>query len=402
MQALPSFAQLIGAPQGRVPKGIVPGDLTGRSHLDGAPAAVAPAYSGRTVLVTGAGGSVGSELCRQLLEARPARLVLVERNEYALFTAEMEFRALAEEAGTAIVPVLGSVGDARLMRAVMTRHKPDVVLHAAAYKHVPLVEANPLAGLENNVLGTQTLAEAARDAGVGRFILISSDKAVRPTNVMGASKRLAEMLVQDLAVRAPGTGFAIVRFGNVIGSSGSVVPLFRDQIARGGPVTLTHPEVTRYFMTIQEAVGLVLLAGSFSAGEEAGADVYVLDMGQPVRIRDLAQRMIEAAGYRPREAGSLDGDIEIVTTGLRPGEKLHEELLIGAGLVTTPHPKIMRAREVGLSEIEIAHALRALGRAIAEGDTAAALAVTSRWVEGFVTATEPQPEPPEKRSHCSC
>jgi FlaA1/EpsC-like NDP-sugar epimerase len=249
---------------------------------------------------------------------------------------------------------------------------------------VPLVEMNPIAGLANNVLGTRTLADAANEAGVERFILISTDKAVRPTNVMGASKRLAELVIQDLAKRSKNTVFSMVRFGNVLGSSGSVIPLFKEQIARGGPVTLTHEDVTRYFMTIAEAARLVLLAGSFAEGSSSrGGDVFVLDMGQPVKIRDLATQMITAAGYAVKDAANLDGDIEILVTGLRPGEKLHEELLIGEGLLTTPHSKILRAREAGLSELEMASALRALRSAVAVGDADAARRVVRDWVEGY-------------------
>ncbi len=255
-----------------------------------------------------------------------------------------------------MIPVLGSVPDTRLVRRVLSDHGVEVVLHAAAYKHVPLVEANPLAGLANNVMGTATLAREAREAGVNRFILISSDTAVRPTNVMGASKRLAELAVQDLAERSQGTVFAMVRFGNVLGSSGSVIPLFQDQITRGGPLTVTHEDVTRYFMTVQEAVRLVLRAASFAKGGE----VFVLDMGAPVAIRNLARHVIEASGYTVRDAANPSGDIEIMITGLRPGEKLHEELLIGEGFLTTTHEKIFAAREARLSEIEVASALRSL------------------------------------------
>jgi FlaA1/EpsC-like NDP-sugar epimerase len=249
---------------------------------------------------------------------------------------------------------------------------------------VPLVEANPIAGLANNVLGTRTLADAAHEAGVNRFVLISTDKAVRPTNVMGASKRMAELVIQDMAKRSRGTVFSMVRFGNVLGSSGSVIPLFKEQIDRGGPVTLTHEDVTRYFMTITEAARLVLLAGSFSdPGRNCGGEVYVLDMGKPVRIRDLAEQMIEAAGYTVRDEVNPEGDIEITVIGLRPGEKLHEELLIGEGLLTTPHPKILRAEEDALSELQMAAALRALRAAVAAGDAAAARDVVSTYVEGF-------------------
>ncbi len=385
VQVLPSFAQLVGE-EALVDKltPVVPANFLGRAQLDRQFGTGGRTYRGKTILVSGAGGSIGSELCRQLLLCRPARLVLFEMSEAALYTVDMELRTLAEDSKTEITPVLGSTTDPRMARKVLGEHRPDVVFHAAAYKHVPLVEANPLAGLANNVLGTRTIAEAAREAGVDRFILISSDKAVRPTNVMGASKRLAELVVQDLAMRSDSTSFSMVRFGNVIGSSGSVVPLFHDQISKGGPVTLTHEDVTRYFMTIREAVQLVLLAGSFERGRGEGGDVFVLDMGKPVKIRDLALQMIEASGYTLRDKNNPDGDIEIVSIGLRPGEKMHEELLIGEGLLTTPHPKILRAKEAWLSEIEVAGALRALRQAVAAGDEGAAREVVSRWVEGYV------------------
>lgn len=371
---VPSLSQLVGSGEG----GGATARLLGRPSVKVAAASGAVAYAGQVVMVTGAGGSVGSELCRQVLAMGPARLILFEMCEYALYAIDRALR----EAGTEveIVPVLGSVTDGRLLREVMRAQGVTVVLHAAAYKHVPLVEANPVAGLANNVLGTRTLAEAAVECRVRRFVLVSSDKAVRPTNVMGATKRAAELLVQDIAVRAPGTAFAMVRFGNVLGSSGSVIPLFREQIARGGPVTLTHPEVTRYFMTMDEAARLVLLAGSY--GGRGHCDVFVLDMGRPVRIRDLAEQMILAAGLTPRDADHPDGDIEIVVTGLRPGEKLHEELLIGDGLLPTPHPRILRAAERGLSPMQIASLLREAREAVVSGDAVAARAVLFAYVEG--------------------
>ncbi len=383
VQALPSFAQLIGE-EALIDKltPVLPGQLLGRAQLDGDILTDDVHFTGRAVLVSGAGGSIGSELCRQVLACKPAKLVLYELSELALYTIDMELADLAAEAGCELVPILGSVTDARLVRRVLGEHEIDVVLHAAAYKHVPLVEANPLAGLANNVLGTETLARAAREAGVERFILISSDKAVRPTNVMGASKRLAELVVQDLAARSQGTVFAMVRFGNVLGSSGSVIPLFQDQIARGGPVTVTHEEVTRYFMTLQEAVQLVLRASTMAQGGE----VFVLDMGEPMPIRNLARQMVEASGYSVRDEDNPEGDIEIVITGLRPGEKLHEELLIGEGFLTTNHEKIFAAREASLSEIEIASALRSLREVVAAADDEAARAVLARWVEGWPEA----------------
>jgi FlaA1/EpsC-like NDP-sugar epimerase len=265
---------------------------------------------------------------------------------------------------------------------VIDDHAIEIVLHAAAYKHVPIVERDPVPGFANNVLGTQVVAQAALDAGVGQFILISTDKAVRPKNMMGASKRLAELVIQDLASRSDpsqgGTVFSMVRFGNVIGSSGSVIPLFEEQIARGGPVTLTHRDVTRYFMTIPEAARLVLVSGTFAHG----GDVFVLDMGDPVSIYDLARQMISAANYTVRDDDNPNGDIEIVLTGLRPGEKLQEELLIGTGQTTTPHPKILQAQESRLSEIEVAACLKSLRGALAEANNTAIRAIVGRWVEG--------------------
>lgn len=376
VHTLPSFAEIMGEGKGRKGRRSVPlDDLLGRNRLESELPGVSHAYAGRRIMVTGAGGSIGSELCRQILACAPECIVLVEQSELALYRIDKELRDLAP--GPQIEAVLGSVLDAGLMREAMTRHKVDVVLHAAAYKHLPLVEANPIAGLENNVLGTKTLADAARDCGVDRFILVSTDKAVRPTNVMGASKRLAELAVQDLATRSATTRFAMVRFGNVLGSSGSVIPLFEEQIARGGPVTLTHAGVTRYFMTIAEATRLVLLAGSFARG----GDVFVLDMGDAVPIKRLAKQMIEGAGYTVRNDKNPDGDIEIKVTGLRPGEKLHEELLIASDMLTTPHPKILRAQEHYLSELEIATAIKDLREAVAARDAVAAKAVIARWVE---------------------
>jgi len=275
------------------------------------------------------------------------------------------------------------------VRKLLETNSVDIVLHAAAYKHVPIVERDPVSGFANNVIGTQTLALLSQEAGVERFILISTDKAVRPKNMMGASKRLAELAIQDLASRSDpdqgGTRFSMVRFGNVIGSSGSVIPLFKDQIARGGPVTLTHRDVTRYFMTIPEAARLVLTSATFATG----GDVFVLDMGDPVSIYDLARQMIDGAGYKVRDKDNPEGDIEIVLTGLRPGEKLEEELLIGTGQTTTPHPKILQARESHLSEIEIAACFKALRAAIAEADGLAIRGIVGRWVEGNQIAGKP-------------
>ncbi len=385
VHSLPSFAQLIGtATLVEALEPVAAGAFLGRAPVSNLHPETDNAYRGRSVMVTGAGGSVGAELCRQLLRYRPAKLILFEMSEIALYTIERELVGRPEVQGIELVPVLASVTEARFVRAVIAQHSVDVILHSAAYKHVPLVEANPISGVVNNVLGTRTLAEAALEAGVSRFILISTDKAVRPTNIMGASKRMAEFVVQDMARRSEHTDFSIVRFGNVLGSSGSVVPLFKEQIAKGGPVTLTHEDVTRYFMTIAEAASLVLIAGALSVQRGAHeGDLFVLDMGKPIRIRDLAERMIKSAGFTVKGPDSPDGDIEIVVIGLRPGEKLHEELLIEPGMLTTPHEKILRAQERGLSSIEMASALRALRSAVAVGDADAARVVIDTYVEGY-------------------
>lgn len=376
VHVLPSFADLVHADSRS--KQTVPVELTavlGRRGLDDELPGVSEAYAGRHILITGAGGSIGSEICRQLLTCKPATLVLMDHSEVALYTAERE---ISEAAGPIrIIPVLGSICEAALVQQVISDNKIDVVLHAAAYKHVPLVESNAVEGIRNNVLGTKILADAARAANVERFTLISTDKAVRPVGIMGCTKRLAEMIVQDLATRSTHTRFSMVRFGNVLGSSGSVIPLFQDQIARGGPVTLTHEDVTRYFMTLSEAVRLVLLAGTFTRG----GDVFVLDMGAPVPIRKVARQMIEGAGYTVRDHKNPTGDIEVVVTGLRPGEKLHEELLIGTDMLTTPHPKILRAQESHLSELEMANMLQSLRRAVDSRDLDAIARLLDRWVE---------------------
>jgi FlaA1/EpsC-like NDP-sugar epimerase len=385
VHALPSFAQLVGtevivdtlAP-------VASGAFLGRDPVHDLRPEASDAYGGKCIMVTGAGGSVGSELCRQLIRYRPRKIVLFDVSEIALYTIERDMRGRVDAAQVEFVPVLGTVTEARQVRAVLAEHVVDVILHAAAYKHVPLVESNPIAGLVNNVLGTRTLAEAALEHGVKRFILISTDKAVRPTNVMGASKRMAEFVVQDMARRSGATDFSIVRFGNVLGSSGSVVPLFRDQIKRGGPVTLTHEDVTRYFMTISEAANLVLIAGglSIARGPHEG-DLFVLDMGSPIKIRDLAERMIRAAGYTVKSPENPAGHIEVTVIGLRPGEKLHEELLIQPGMLTTPHEKILRVQERGLSNADLTAALRELRSAVALGSGDAARAVLETYVEGY-------------------
>jgi len=377
VHALPSFADLISNNASTLyeSRPVDLGDLLGRDGLEDQLPGVSDTYAGRNILVTGAGGSIGSELCRQIGGCRPANLILLDHGEHALFQIARELHGLVPD--IKVTPILGSVTDKALVNVLMQSKKVDIVLHAAAYKHVPLVEENAIEGMRNNVIGTRVVANAARDAGVERFILVSTDKAVRPTSVMGASKRFAEMIVQDLATRASTTRFSMVRFGNVMGSSGSVIPLFAEQIAKGGPVTLTHADVTRYFMTIPEAARLVLLAGSFARG----GDVFVLDMGEPIAVRDMARKMIEGSGLSVRDAANPDGDIEIAITGLRPGEKLHEELLIGSDMLTTPHSKILRAQEGHLSEIELAKALKSLSEAIETRDVALLRSVLSRWIE---------------------
>ncbi|MEM8959303.1 MAG: nucleoside-diphosphate sugar epimerase/dehydratase [Pseudomonadota bacterium] len=380
VQVIPGYAEIIekgGLMQVLHP--VSADDLLGRSTVDLDVPRIARVYAGASILITGAGGSIGSELCRQVLGLGPRRIVLYEQSEYALYAIDRELRALAEDTPVEIVSLLGSVCDGARLRSVFGRYAVDIVLHAAAYKHVPIVEENETEGVRNNVFGTLSAAEAAEAAGVPHFVMISTDKAVRPTNVMGATKRMAEMVVQDLASRTRGTCFAMVRFGNVLGSSGSVIPLFREQIASGGPVTVTHPDVTRYFMTMPEAARLVLLAGSYATG----GDTFVLDMGQPVRIRDLARQMIELSGLTVRCPAHPEGDIEIRYTGLRPGEKLYEELLIGDGMLPTPHPKILRADEACPPRLEVAALLRELRQALETQSPDAARRQIERCVEGY-------------------
>ncbi|WP_417523412.1 polysaccharide biosynthesis protein [Marinovum sp.] len=373
---MPSFAQMLMDHGKRTEtKPLDFSKLLGRNHLEAELPGVSETYEGKCVLVTGAGGSIGSELSRQIAMCQPSKLILMDHSELLLYKIQRKLNAFQKD--VEIVPILGSICEPGLVNRMFDEHDIEVVLHAAAYKHLPLLELNTIEGLRNNVLGTKVVADAARRHGAERFILISSDKAVRPKSMLGVSKRLAEMLVQDLATRSTGTMYSMVRFGNVLGSSGSVIPLFEDQIANGGPVTVTHTDVTRYFMTVSEAVRLVLLAGSFARG----GDVFVLDMGKPISIWQVARKMIENAGYRVRDAANPDGDIEILFTGLRPGEKLCEELLIGTDMLTTPHPKILRAQETHLSELEMANVLQEVRRAVDTHDVEAAGLIAERWVE---------------------
>ncbi len=324
-------------------------DLLGRDIVPPDTDLMGACITGKSVIVTGAAGSIGSELCRQIIGLQPRRLVLLDSFEFGLYDLELEMISLRDAQRdnknippTQIVALLGNVCNASLMEAVLERFSVDTVYHAAAYKQVPMVEKNVVEGVSNNIFGTAVSALAAQKCNVAHFVLISTDKAVRPTNVMGATKRFAEQVLQALSVREGGkTCFSMVRFGNVLGSSGSVVPLFRRQISQGGPVTVTHPEVTRYFMTVQEAAQLVIQAGSMASG----GDVFVLDMHDPIKIVDLARKMIHLMGYDVKDENSYRGDIAIEYTGLRPGEKLFEELLIGESVTGTEHPKIMRAEE---------------------------------------------------------
>ncbi|MNR77923.1 UDP-N-acetyl-alpha-D-glucosamine C6 dehydratase [compost metagenome] len=341
-------------------------DLLGRDAVEPDARLISSCITGKTVMVTGAGGSIGSELCRQIIGLAPKHLLLLDMSEFALYSIEQELQELrkVQNVDVNVLPFLGSVLESEKCERILKTFSVDTIYHAAAYKHVPLVEHNPIEGIRNNALGTLCLARAAIAAKVSCFVLISTDKAVRPTNVMGATKRLAELILQAFSGNQSDTRFCMVRFGNVLGSSGSVVPLFRKQIMAGGPITLTHPEITRYFMTIPEAAQLVLQAGAM--GE--GGDVFVLDMGEPVKILDLATRMVHLSGLEVQGNGDSADAIEILHVGLRPGEKLYEELLIGSNVEGTQHPLIMRAQETEIPWHELQHLLLALETACEEFD----------------------------------
>ena len=357
-------------------------DLLGRDPVVSDPSVATRSTTDRVVLITGAGGSIGSELCRQIALEQPAQLVLFDHNEYGLYSIHQELLSLCanRRIDVNIVALLGSVANPRRLQEIFGRYRPSWVYHAAAYKHVPLVESNPAEGIANNVFGTLNVARAAVDSHVANMVLVSTDKAVRPTNVMGASKRMAELVLQAMAATNSQTRFCMVRFGNVLGSSGSVVPLFRAQLASGGPLTVTPPEVTRYFMTIPEAAQLVLYAGAMAKGGE----VFVLDMGEPVKIMDLARRMIELSGLSVQDEQAPEGDIAIKVTGLRPGEKLYEELLIGDNPSPTNHPRIMKAHEEFLPWAELEGQLETLREATGRDDVDAIKSVLSRCVHGYV------------------
>lgn len=334
----------------------------------------------KVVMITGAGGSIGSELCRQILLVGPRKLLLIEQSEFALYRIHQELAEKPADREITIVPLLASVQDSRRMMEIMSTWRPDTIYHAAAYKHVPLVEHNPAEGIKNNVLGTLRTARAAAENGVSHFVLVSTDKAVRPTNIMGASKRLAEITLQALAATDPFTNFSIVRFGNVLGSSGSVVPKFRQQIRDGGPVTVTHMDVTRYFMSIPEAAQLVIQAGAMAKG----GDVFVLDMGRPIKIFDMARRMIELSGLTVKDEYNPDADIEIEITGLRPGEKLYEELLVGNDPRSTSHPRIMKAHEEFMTWADLENELKELEIMLNLNDVGVIRRMMEKMVTGFM------------------
>lgn len=380
VKELPSYAELIES--GDILKSlkpVTPDSLLGRSDVEIELPRINNAYADKNVLVSGAGGSIGSELARIIMSIGPKRLILFDMSELALYQIEKELRPIAISAGIKLFAVLGSVADHGRINKVLQLHSVDVVAHAAAYKHVPLIEENEIEAGRNNIIGTKTIAEAAAKNKVGRFILVSTDKAVRPTNVMGASKRFAEHIIQNLDKTTKGTIFTIVRFGNVLGSSGSVIPLFKEQIEKGGPITLTHKDVTRYFMTIPEAARLVLLAGSLAEG----GDVFVLDMGKPIKIIDLAKQMIELSGLQVLDEANPDGDIAIDITGLRPGEKLYEELLIGENTLSTPHEKIMRAQEKSMTTAKIEIAISKIHSHISKNNGDGIRKVLLETVEGY-------------------
>lgn len=358
-------------------------DLLGRAAVTPQADLLACSLFNQTILVTGAGGSIGSELCRQILPEHPRRLLLLDHNEFGLYSLHRELQAWCQARGSDIelVPLLASVANRRRLDWICATYQPDTVYHAAAYKHVPMVECNPSEGILNNVFGTLNMAQAAQAARVARFVLVSTDKAVRPTNLMGASKRMAELVLQALANQTErrGTCFSMVRFGNVLGSSGSVVPMFRAQLALGGPLTITHPEVTRYFMTIPEAAQLVLQAAAMADGGE----VFVLEMGEPVKIIDLARRLVGLSGLQVRDAQQPDGDIELAFIGLRPGEKLYEELLIGDNPTDTDHPRIMKAHEDFVAWPELQSHLQRLQQAASDEDVESIKLVLRTCVHGF-------------------
>lgn len=393
VRTLPSVAELV---EGKVStldlRELDIEDLLGRDPVEPNDTLIRKNINDKVVLVTGAGGSIGSELCRQIVQANPRILLLIEQSEFALYVIHQELMTLKalRAMNIEVIPLLASVRDEQHLDIILNAWRPNTIFHAAAYKHVPLVEHNPVEGIKNNVFGTLTMARVASKYKVEDFVLISTDKAVRPTNIMGASKRLAEMVLQaiDQSTRqnnmVSGTRFSMVRFGNVLGSSGSVVPMFRRQIRDGGPITLTHKDIARYFMTIPEAAQLVIQAGAMAEG----GDVFVLDMGQPVKIMDLARRMVELSGLVVRDEVEPDGDISIDIIGLRPGEKLYEELLIGDNPVSTKHQRIMKAREEVLPWPALEKQLELLQYALTTQDIEQIRLLLSQLVSGYVPSEQ--------------
>lgn len=386
IQTLPSLVELA---QGKVKiediRDVDIEDLLGRDSVEPRASLLSANIQGKAVLVTGAGGSIGSELCRQIARLQPKTIILFENNEYALYTVEQDILNIVSTSfdhEIDLVSVLGSVNDQPRFEQTCKTYGVQTIYHAAAYKHVPMVEKNPGEAIRNNTFGTLRCAESALRVGVETFVLISTDKAVRPTNTMGASKRMAELILQALSERERGlskTRFCMVRFGNVLGSSGSVVPLFRKQIKKGGPVTVTHPDIIRYFMTIPEAAQLVIQAGAMGQG----GDVFVLDMGEPIKIFDLAKRMIHLSGLEIQDDSNPNGDIRVEFTGLRPGEKLYEELLIGDHVTETVHPKIMRAEEEVVEWSILDGWLTDLSRAVDQDEFADMRKILLKAVTGY-------------------
>jgi FlaA1/EpsC-like NDP-sugar epimerase len=356
-------------------------DLLGRNPVDPDNTLLSLNIRDKRIIVTGAGGSIGSELCRQIIRLQPFKLVLFESSEFALYNIEKELQELMvhEHLSVRLIPVLGSVQDYQRVEEVLRSYRIQTLYHAAAYKHVPMVECNPIEGIRNNTFGTFHTARAAFNTGVERFVLISTDKAVRPTNVMGATKRLCELVLQGFSQRAGKTTFCMVRFGNVLGSSGSVVPLFRRQIKEGGPLTVTHPDIIRFFMTIPEAAQLVIQAGAMAKGGE----VFLLDMGKPVKIFDLAKRMVHLSGLQVQDEIHPDGDIRIEFSGLRPGEKLYEELLIESNAEPTPHPRIFKANERSLTWTNLNTVLDELQRACEQRNMPTIYRILTENVQGY-------------------
>ncbi|GHA32647.1 nucleotide sugar epimerase/dehydratase WbpM [Devosia pacifica] len=355
-------------------------DLLGRSHVAPDPALMQTVVAGKTILITGAGGSIGSQLARLVATNGPKVLIILEASEFALYEIDRKLRGLMPD--LEIIPLLGSVIDAKRIAGIFAQWPVEVVFHAAAYKHVPLVEANVVEGVRNNVLGTKIVAEAALEAGVERFVLISTDKAVRPSSIMGATKRISELIIRKLSDRSEADGkpqrFLAVRFGNVLGSTGSVVPLFKEQIAKGGPITLTDHRMTRYFMAISEAAELIVQAAALSDGGE----IFLLDMGEPVAIRDLAENMVRLAGLSVRSEDNPTGDIEIRETGIRPGEKLSESLYYDpASAAATQHPKIFKAKRLGARETQLDPLLEQIGILVGEGNDQALRALIEEFLD---------------------